>query len=238
MSNVTRGFFGRQRPTEPAGRVPPGQYLTSDFPVLSAGPTPHIELADWNLSVSGEVDSPAAWTWDEMLALPQRRVHRRHPLRHQVVEARHNLARRVGGHAAGRRRHCRRVRDGALLRRLHHQPAADRHAGRQGLGGLHLRRRAARSRARRAGAAGGAAPVLLEERQVGAGVWVDERGRAGILGGIGYHTTETHGRNSGTRATELADRVRGDGGHRGDRPTCARHVRLPGWPGHRAGPAR
>ncbi len=71
MSNVTRGFFGRNRPTEPAGRVPPGQYLTSDFPVLSAGPTPHIDLADWNLSVSGEVDSAVSWTWDEMLALPQ-----------------------------------------------------------------------------------------------------------------------------------------------------------------------
>ena len=60
MSNVTRGFFGRQRPTEPAGTGAARPVLTSDFPVLSAGPTPHIELADWNLSVSGEVDSPAS----------------------------------------------------------------------------------------------------------------------------------------------------------------------------------
>jgi DMSO/TMAO reductase YedYZ molybdopterin-dependent catalytic subunit len=71
MSHVTRGFFGHRRPEAPAGRVPPGQYLTDDFPVLAAGPTPHIALADWRLSITGEVDEEISWTWDEFQALPQ-----------------------------------------------------------------------------------------------------------------------------------------------------------------------
>ena len=29
-------------------RSPPGQYLTKDFPVLSAGPTPHTALDRWS----------------------------------------------------------------------------------------------------------------------------------------------------------------------------------------------
>src|SRR5262245_21017217 len=37
---ATRGFQGRRSPTE-SKRLPPGQYETRDFPVLSAGPTPH-----------------------------------------------------------------------------------------------------------------------------------------------------------------------------------------------------
>ena len=43
-SPVSRGFVGRGRETAHAERVPPGQYVTRDFPVLSAGPTPHTSL--------------------------------------------------------------------------------------------------------------------------------------------------------------------------------------------------
>jgi len=41
---ISRGFRGR-RPEAHTERIPPGQHLTSDFPVLSAGPTPHTDLA-------------------------------------------------------------------------------------------------------------------------------------------------------------------------------------------------
>src|SRR5690349_7616485 len=51
-------------------RIPPGQYLTDDFPVLSAGPTQHTPLSEWTLTVRGEVDAPTSWTWDEFRALP------------------------------------------------------------------------------------------------------------------------------------------------------------------------
>jgi len=48
---VTRGFVGRRRSPERGQRVPPGQYITTDFPVLSAGPTPHSPLERWSLSI-------------------------------------------------------------------------------------------------------------------------------------------------------------------------------------------
>jgi DMSO/TMAO reductase YedYZ molybdopterin-dependent catalytic subunit len=70
MSPVSRGFLGRRRPVEDPGRVPPGQYLTADFPVLSAGPTPHTAPEEWSFTIRGEVDRPVSWSWQEFLALP------------------------------------------------------------------------------------------------------------------------------------------------------------------------
>ena len=69
MSPISRGFLGR-RPQVDATRLPPGQYLTRDFPVLSAGPTPHTPLDEWTFLIGGEVDQPVSWTWEELLALP------------------------------------------------------------------------------------------------------------------------------------------------------------------------
>ena len=52
MSFVSRGFHGRRRDDDvDSSRVPPGQYLTDDFPVLSAGPTPHTSLEEWMFSI-------------------------------------------------------------------------------------------------------------------------------------------------------------------------------------------
>src|SRR5215212_5926147 len=70
-SNVTAltGFHGR-RPAVDAARVPPGQYVTSDFPVLSAGPTPHTPLDEWSFTISGAVDEPVSWPWVEFMELP------------------------------------------------------------------------------------------------------------------------------------------------------------------------
>ena len=67
---VSRGFTGRRRQEEKANRVPPGQYLTDDFPVLSAGPTPHTPLEKWSFSIEGLVKDKAAWAWEQFLALP------------------------------------------------------------------------------------------------------------------------------------------------------------------------
>jgi DMSO/TMAO reductase YedYZ molybdopterin-dependent catalytic subunit len=53
-----------------ADRVPPGQYVTSDFPVLSAGPTPRISNEEWRFRVTTERGEETTWTWDEFLALP------------------------------------------------------------------------------------------------------------------------------------------------------------------------
>src|SRR5437763_10859457 len=67
---VSRGFRGRHRSDADPARVPPGQYVTRDFPVLSAGPTPHQPLADWDFTIRGLIDQPRSWTWKEFLALP------------------------------------------------------------------------------------------------------------------------------------------------------------------------
>jgi DMSO/TMAO reductase YedYZ molybdopterin-dependent catalytic subunit len=73
MSFVSRGFKGRRRDDGDPDRVPPGQYVTDDFPVLSAGPTPHTPLEEWSFSiVDGE--ERTSWTWDEFRALPTEEV--------------------------------------------------------------------------------------------------------------------------------------------------------------------
>jgi DMSO/TMAO reductase YedYZ molybdopterin-dependent catalytic subunit len=41
-----------------------------DFPVLSAGPTPHTPRDEWTFLISGAVDQPVSWTWEELSALP------------------------------------------------------------------------------------------------------------------------------------------------------------------------
>ena len=72
---VTRGFVGRRATPDvgsPRSRIPPGQYLTSDFPVLSAGPTPRTPLERWSFSIEGLVGESVRWTWDEFMALPSR----------------------------------------------------------------------------------------------------------------------------------------------------------------------
>ena len=74
MSPISRGF--RRRHAEPpAGTaLPPGQYLTNDFPVLSAGPTPEIPLDRWRFEISGAVAQPRSWSWDEFQALPSESI--------------------------------------------------------------------------------------------------------------------------------------------------------------------
>ena len=58
MSVISRGFRGRRAADVDRARVPPGQYVTKDFPVLSAGPTPHTSLELWDFSIIGELEEP------------------------------------------------------------------------------------------------------------------------------------------------------------------------------------
>ena len=66
---IARGFHSR-RAASPPNRLPPGQYETRDFPVLSAGPTPHTPLAKWDFAIQDLSGHSRRWTWDELLALP------------------------------------------------------------------------------------------------------------------------------------------------------------------------
>src|SRR3954467_4028402 len=52
-------------------RVPPGQYLTERFPVLTVGPNPKFDLETWDFTVFGQVADRLELSWDELMELPQ-----------------------------------------------------------------------------------------------------------------------------------------------------------------------
>ncbi|WP_291716999.1 sulfite oxidase-like oxidoreductase [Magnetospirillum sp. 64-120] len=52
-------------------RLPPGQHLTAEWPVLDLGIQPNLTQADWSLSVAGAVEQPIRWSWNDFLAQPQ-----------------------------------------------------------------------------------------------------------------------------------------------------------------------
>jgi DMSO/TMAO reductase YedYZ molybdopterin-dependent catalytic subunit len=74
MSLISRGFRGRRQTDVDPARLPPGQYATHDFPVLSAGPTPRTPLEEWKFVIGGDVGQQRTWTWEEMTALPSETV--------------------------------------------------------------------------------------------------------------------------------------------------------------------
>src|SRR5437870_829515 len=76
MSPISRRFHGRRAAAVDPARIPQGQYVTGDFPVLSAGPTPHTPLDRWDFSIVGELDEPRRWTWEELPALPNEEISR------------------------------------------------------------------------------------------------------------------------------------------------------------------
>lgn len=65
----TRGFIGR-RPPENAERIPPGQHVVHDFPVLTARSTSHIELQTWTFTLKIGPRPVKRWNWSEFSALP------------------------------------------------------------------------------------------------------------------------------------------------------------------------
>jgi DMSO/TMAO reductase YedYZ molybdopterin-dependent catalytic subunit len=71
---VSRGFRRRRRDDADPSRVPPGQYVTRDFPVLSAGPTPAHAARAVAFSIGRPRWTSRAWTWEEFRALPSEEV--------------------------------------------------------------------------------------------------------------------------------------------------------------------
>jgi DMSO/TMAO reductase YedYZ molybdopterin-dependent catalytic subunit len=76
MVMATRGFTNKTSSADYADRIPPGQSLTEGFPVLSAGPTPRVSLADWSFSLKIGPRPVMRWTWEEFTALPQTKMTR------------------------------------------------------------------------------------------------------------------------------------------------------------------
>ncbi len=63
----------KNRPANPREeRVPPGQFVTERFPVLTYGPTYHYaSLENWDLRVSG-LAREKSFSWEELTALPSK----------------------------------------------------------------------------------------------------------------------------------------------------------------------
>jgi len=55
-------------------RLPPGQHLTKGWPVLDLGIHPSIPLEQWTLQISGLVETPLTWNWQDFMAQPQVRL--------------------------------------------------------------------------------------------------------------------------------------------------------------------
>ena len=65
-----RFLTGRtSRPEEQ--RLPPGQHLTRDWPVLDLGIVPKVPLDAWRLDLYGAIENPVSWGWADFLKLPQ-----------------------------------------------------------------------------------------------------------------------------------------------------------------------
>ena len=72
MSIISRGFSGRRSAADV--KLPPGQYLTTDFPVLSAGPTPHISMDNWEFAIDDGSRTLKRWNWKSFRELPTEQV--------------------------------------------------------------------------------------------------------------------------------------------------------------------
>ena len=72
MAIVNRGFVGRR--DRMADRLPPGQYSTVDFPVLSAEPTPALPHDRWRLTIQSSDHRAHSLGWSDFRDLPHQDV--------------------------------------------------------------------------------------------------------------------------------------------------------------------
>lgn len=71
MAVINRGFFGRGKRDD---ALPPGQYLTDGFPVLSAGPTPRVDTDKWEFAIITDSGQRHEWSWSQLHMLPSESV--------------------------------------------------------------------------------------------------------------------------------------------------------------------
>lgn len=64
-------FKGKTSHEESHKRLPPGQYLTENFPILDLGIRPDFNPTTWELKVGGEVDNPVSLNYQQLLKLPK-----------------------------------------------------------------------------------------------------------------------------------------------------------------------
>jgi len=52
-------------------RLPPGQHLVKNWPVLDLGQTPNVPKEVWRLDIAGEIEHPTTWDFNGLMAQPQ-----------------------------------------------------------------------------------------------------------------------------------------------------------------------
>ena len=241
MAIVSRGFRGRR---ERGDDLPPGQYLTRDFPVLTARPTQFVNHDRWKFTITDEGGGTHSWNWAELMALPSdeptvdlhcvtkwsklqtswRGVSLDTFFESVETAADFALVRSYGGYTTN-------------------LPLEDLLDGKAWI--VHtLRGRGPAGRARRPGPVARAAPVPLEDRRSGsaasscATTTSPASGRSSAI-----TTTATRGASSATRATDLAAARRLSwleatvvGTHDVALARARRWCSTsPGWPGHLPG---
>jgi DMSO/TMAO reductase YedYZ molybdopterin-dependent catalytic subunit len=72
MPIISPGWTGHRRPG--SEKLPPGQYLVTDFPVLSAGPTPRVDTRRWQFTIRTETGQAHSWDWKSFMALPSENI--------------------------------------------------------------------------------------------------------------------------------------------------------------------
>jgi hypothetical protein len=212
MSTVSRGFRGRRRPPSSCHRA---STWSKTFPSCRRDRHPASTSRTGSSPSPTEPASSGAGDWDGFCALPSEPI---------TVDL-HCVAHCPSCTPPGRA--CRWTPRSTAWRpapasrwspptAATHQPAAGGPDRRQGLDRLPLRRPGAQARAWWPGAAGGAPPVFVEERQVGPRNPAAGPGRARLLGSLGYH--------SGGAAVDAACRAtlsRRPQGRRGRRPQAS-----------------
>lgn len=83
--NQSRGFVARRDGANVT--LPPGQYLTREFLVLSASPRLQVPLEQWELTIDDGTNVLRRWSWKSFRELPSEPHHRRYPLRDARVES-------------------------------------------------------------------------------------------------------------------------------------------------------
>ena len=71
MAVISRGFSGRGKRDD---KLPPGQYVTDGFPVLSAGPTPRVDTDKWQFAIITDAGNRHEWSWSQLQMLPSESI--------------------------------------------------------------------------------------------------------------------------------------------------------------------
>ena len=234
MSFISRGFHRRNVEPGQEGRVPPGQHVVSDFPVLSAGADPAHQARELDVSARGEIDAPPRLD----LGLSSRRSRAR-PSRRTSTASPSWTKLDTNWEGVSRRHAARRRRDERRVRRSRSATAATRPTSRSRTSpaarpGSRPATTASRSRPSTAGRRGCSSHTSTSGRaQVGARAAAAATTTSRASGrATATTTTATRGWSSVTAATELAvaevvERDRGDAARRRPRPRRARLDRPP-----------